>query len=43
MAGLITVVPHFEAVEMGFGLGSIVWFIGVGVSLPRDRNTIEVT
>ncbi len=32
-AGLVTVVPAFEAVEMVFGLGSIVWFIGVGVTL----------
>jgi hypothetical protein len=32
-AGLVTVVPAFEAVEMVFGLGSIIWFIGVGVAL----------
>ena len=41
LAGLITVVPDFEAIEMVFGLGSIVWFIGVGVTLLRDRNTVE--
>jgi hypothetical protein len=35
IAGLITVVPAFEAVEMVFGLGSIVWFIGAGVTLLR--------
>ncbi len=42
VAGLITVVPDFEAIEMVFGLGSIVWFIGVGVTLLRDRETVEV-
>ncbi len=42
VAGLATVVPDFEAVEMVFGLGSIVWFIGVGVTLLRDRTTVEV-
>jgi hypothetical protein len=33
VAGLVTVVPALEVVEMVFGLGSIVWFIGVGVTL----------
>ncbi len=42
VAGLITVVPDFEAIEMVFGLGSIVWFIGVGVTLLRDHHTAEV-
>lgn len=35
VAGLVTVVPAAEAVEMVFGLGSIVWFIGTGVTLLR--------
>lgn len=35
IAGLVTVVPQFEVVEMVFGLGSIVWFIGVGITLLR--------
>jgi len=35
IAGLVTVVPAFEAVEMVFGLGSIVWFIGAGIALLR--------
>lgn len=35
VAGLFTVVPAFEAAEMVFGLGSIIWFIGVGVALLR--------
>lgn len=35
VAGLLTVIPAFEAIEMVFGLGSIVWFIGVGVALLR--------
>jgi hypothetical protein len=28
----------FEAVEMFFGLGSIVWFVGVGVALRRTSD-----
>ena len=40
VAGLVTVVPDFEAVEMVFGLGSIVWFIGVGIALRRTSNTV---
>jgi hypothetical protein len=28
---------------MVFGLGSIVWFIGVGVALLRDRDSRQVT
>lgn len=42
VAGAATVVPGFEAVEMVFGLGSIVWFVGVGVALLRGgtSNTI---
>jgi hypothetical protein len=43
VAGLVTVVPDFEAVEMVFGLGSIIWFIGVGVTLLRDGRTDEAT
>lgn len=35
IAGVVTLVPDFEAVEMVFGLGSIVWFVGIGVSLRR--------
>ena len=38
VAGLVTVVPDFEAAEMVFGLGSIIWFIGVGITLLRDRT-----
>ena len=43
VAGLATIVPDFEAIEMVFGLGSIVWFIGVGVTLLRDGRSGEVT
>ena len=39
VAGLVTVVPDFEA-EMVFGLGSIIWFVGVGVALLRHRTTV---
>jgi hypothetical protein len=42
-AGLVTVVPDFEAVEMVFGLGSIIWFVGVGVTLLRDRTPAGAT
>lgn len=35
VAGVVTVVPAFEAAEMVFGLGSIVWFVGMGVALLR--------
>ncbi len=38
VAGLVTVVPNFEAVEMVFGLGSIIWFVGVGITLLRNRT-----
>jgi hypothetical protein len=38
IAGLATVAPRFEAVEMVFGLGSIVWFIGVGIVLLRGDD-----
>ncbi len=27
---------------MVFGLGSILWFIGVGVTLLRDRQSVEL-
>lgn len=39
VAGVVTVVPDFEAVEMVFGLGSIVWFVGVGIVLRRSTTT----
>jgi hypothetical protein len=42
-AGLITVVPAFEAIEMVFGLGSIVWFVGIGATLLRTSEIVEVT
>lgn len=38
VAGLITIVPDFEAIEMAFGLGSIIWFIGVGIALRRSGS-----
>lgn len=34
--GLLTVVPGLSDLGMGFGLGLIVWFIGVGVALLRS-------
>ncbi len=43
VAGLLTVVPAFEAIEMVFGLGSIIWFIGIGITLLRSGGTAEVT
>lgn len=38
LAGVVTMVPDFEAAEMVFGLGSIVWFIGVGIVLRRSKR-----
>jgi hypothetical protein len=43
VAGLATIVPDFEAIEMVFGLGSIIWFIGIGVTLLRDGRCGGVT
>ena len=43
VAGVFTVVPAFEAIEMVFGLGSIVWFIGAGVTLLRNPELAEAT
>jgi uncharacterized membrane protein YidH (DUF202 family) len=39
VAGAATVVPGFESVEMVFGLGSIVWFVGAGVALLRSGDS----
>ena len=39
VAGAATIVPGFESVEMVFGLGSIVWFVGVGVALLRGDSS----
>jgi hypothetical protein len=39
VAGAATVVPGLEPVEMAFGLGSIVWFVGVGVVLLRSHDS----
>ena len=41
VAGLVTVVPDLEAFEMVFGLGSIIWFIGVGITLLRGRTPVR--
>jgi hypothetical protein len=43
VAGMVTVVPAFEAVEMVFGLGSIIWFVGTGVTLLRHHSPAEAT
>ncbi|MFZ1542208.1 MAG: DUF4386 family protein [Candidatus Microthrix parvicella] len=43
VVGLVTVVPDFEAVEMVFSLGSIIWFLGVGITLLRDRTPVRTT
>lgn len=37
MAGVVTVLPGLEPVGAVFGLGLIVWFVGVGVSMVRSR------
>lgn len=38
LAGLVTVIPPLEAVGAVFGIGLIVWFVGVGVVLLRDAT-----
>jgi len=38
VAGLVSVVPALEEVGAVFGLGLIVWFIAVGISLIKDRG-----
>lgn len=43
VAGVITVVPAFEVVEMVFGLGSIIWFVGIGIALIRSHDRNETT
>ena len=43
VAGLLTVIPAFEAIEMVFGLGSIVWFIGIGAALLRSGKIADAT
>lgn len=41
IAGAATIVPDFAAAEMVFGLGSIIWFLGVGTALLRSDRLIE--
>lgn len=36
VAGVATVIPAFEVIEMVFGLGLIVWFVWLGVALLRS-------
>ena len=43
VAGLATVIPAFEAIEMVFGLGSIIWFVGIGIALIRNHDRNEAT
>lgn len=38
LAGLVTVVPGFEAAELGFGLVLIVWFAWLGGALLREAR-----
>jgi hypothetical protein len=37
-AGVLTVVPAFEALGALFGLGLIVWFVWVGISMLREAR-----
>ena len=43
LAGLVTVIPPLEAVGAVFGIGLIVWFVGVGVVLLREQNPNQAT
>ena len=38
VAGLVTVVPALEDVGAVFGLGLIIWFVAVGISLMKDGS-----
>lgn len=38
IAGLITLIPSLEAVGAVFGLGLIVWFVAVGITLTKAHN-----
>ncbi|KAA3640760.1 MAG: hypothetical protein DWP92_02420 [Armatimonadetes bacterium] len=38
VAGLVTVVPALEEVGAVFGLGLIVWFTSVGITLSGQRS-----
>lgn len=40
-AGLATLAPGFEAAEMAFGLGSIIWFVWVGQRLLTGRGRVS--
>jgi hypothetical protein len=42
LAGLLTVVPTLGELGVVFGLGSIVWFIGLGIVLLRGRSTTAI-
>ena len=39
VSGLVTIVPALEDVGAVFGLGLIVWFTAVGITLIKDRNS----
>lgn len=41
IAGLATVIPPFKAVGAIFGLGLIVWFVGVAVSMRREPVSVS--
>jgi hypothetical protein len=40
VAGIITVVPALEVLTAVFGLGSIVWFVGVGIVMLRGGPSV---
>ncbi|BAN03104.1 DUF4386 family protein [Ilumatobacter coccineus] len=42
VAGVATVIPAFEVIEMVFGLGLIVWFVWVGIALLRSEAPATV-
>ena len=43
VAGLVTVIPPLENIGAVFGIGLIVWFVGVGVVLLRDTAPSHAT
>lgn len=42
VSGLLTVIPPLEPVGAVFGLGLIVWFVAVGISLIKDFKSTAV-
>lgn len=38
IASLLTVASRLQALGFGFGLGLVVWFVGLGIATMRPRH-----